>query len=121
MGTKAESHMGWYRGHRVPCPSGYNAKPLGIGHEPSLVFKGAVGLAGLQCAGGREECGGGGEALGRLLCRERWRGWTWGGCGEKRGTGQAAEPIGRAYDWVWGSGDLSLETFTFHPLGQSGA
>ena len=70
MGTKAESHMGWYRGHRVPCPSGYNAKPLGIGHEPSLVFKGAVGLAGLQCAGGREECGGGGEALGRLLCRE---------------------------------------------------
>ena len=75
MGTRAESRMGWYCGHRVPCPSGYNVKPPGNGHEPSLVFKGAVGLLGcseqetwLSAARGA----GGREALRRLLCTERY-------------------------------------------------
>ena len=50
------------------------------------------------------ECGGGREALRRLLCRERRGDWTWGGRGEGQGTGLAAEPTGLAYDWVWGRG-----------------
>ena len=89
LGTKAESRMGWYCGHRVLCP-GYNAKPPGIGHEPSLVFKGAVGLPGLQRAGGRVRVwrrqGGPEEAAVQVEMGRLDLGWPWGGAGHRSGS-----------------------------------